>query len=721
MAIDPVIIDFAVRGMADVSKAFETVESRIAKLERQSTAGTASESRKRIAAAQSETTAREKSSAKLAASVKKDEKAAGKAVSDEAKKAAKEAERLEAYKLRMRIRSSEMAGRYAARQAAEEVRAAQRATDAWGRVGRRTGAIAGGTIGRLTSGLGGMASATMGIGSGVLVADAIKRQLSAERSAALLVNSATIGGKPAAGATTENILGQASQVSKMTGLDKTDLIASVQNYVAKSSDFEGGMANMGFFAKLAKGSGSSLEDITGAAGILRAQNKNLSAADMRQMLLDIVEQGKQGAVEINDLAHLAGGLGATRGLYAGSQTENQRKLLALSQITRTESESPEEAATSVKDLGIEALNGKHRSALAAMGVQFTKGGQIGSLEDLIEKSLIGTGGDLGKLEGLFGARGVKTFMRLAPIFNAAGGGEKGIAAVNAEMGPIMNARGSMAQMDQAFSIVMSTPAEKFATALNSLITTIEDKAEPYLRKFADVIGDPMFQVRMESIIDEAGKLAAWFADNPIKGIGAVVLAAVTKDLAGAGIGEAVKFVLMKLLGGVGASLPAGIGGGGKAIGVAGAIGIVGATAALALGGKELIDAHTAGISMANAQGIAGSNVGANVASELSSKTRMGAVTPADIARAQSAAAGLQSQLAKEKSDMPSAWNPLSIITGGDNQRGAQGQIKNTEMALDALTRAIRGAVAAVNASAASETKTNPARELPMDARNRTGS
>ena len=329
-------------------------------------------------------------------------------------------------------RAEQRATAIAEREATRRAEVSERTAE---RYRRGIGRSAAAGLGNVFGGAATLAGGALAIGGGFAIADAVRGQMSAERAAALLSNSATIGGKTPAGATTPEILARASIISKETGTDKGEIIGAVQNYVAKSSDFAGGMANAGFFAKLAKASGTRLEDITGAAGILRAQNKGLSADDMKQMLLDLVEQGKQGAVEINDLAHLAGGLGSTRGLYKGSQTENQRKLLALAQITRTESESAEEAATAVKDLGSEALKKSAGKKAPAWLKAVTKGGTIASPEELIEASLRGTGGNLGELTGIYGQRGVKAFMRLAPLYNAAGGGDKGIAAVRAEMNP----------------------------------------------------------------------------------------------------------------------------------------------------------------------------------------------------------------------------------------------------------------------------------------------
>lgn len=572
MAIDAVTIRFATSGVQEVQSAFARVSTQLRKFEEQATRESERGARSRSGVTRNEEREKERAYRKLQQDVERLERQktkdteseakrreaiarrsseqAGRYAAQQAREEIREAERVsravereEERKMRIRIRSSELAGRAAAREAQEEIRARES-------VSRRRGQV----VSRSVAGIAGTAAtiggATLGLGGGMFIADAGRRQLSAERAAALLANSATIGGVAPAGANVQNILAQASATASATGVNKEDLIGSVQNYVAKSSDFAGGMANMGFFARLSQASGSRLEDITGAAGILRAQNKNLSTSDMRQMLLDMTEQGKQGAVEISDMAHLAGGLGSTRGLYQGSATENQRKLLALSQIARTESESPEEAATAVKDMGIQAVKkatGKDAPAWLRNAVDAKTGLIKGGPEALIEAALKGTGGNLGELEKTFDARGVKPFMRLAPIFNEAGGGDRGLAAVRAEMGPIMNAKGSEADMNKQFDAVMSTPGARFALAVTKLQELLMQKLEPAFVHLAEDTLPKLMPV-FEDVIRAGDKFATWFADNPLKGIGAVIEIAVAKEIATASIGKGIEKAFSNSLG-----------------------------------------------------------------------------------------------------------------------------------------------------------------------------
>ncbi len=629
-------------GAPAVAREFDGIEARMRRFERTMARETQDSSRRRVQATRSETDERQKAYDKLSREVTSEQRRSEREEIASAKRAAREVERIEEYKMRVRIRSSEMAGRAAARSAQVEASAAARGA-------RRTGHAIGGTL----STVGGAAGAAISLGGGLLLADAARKQMGAEKAAALLVNSSTVGGVAPAGASVGNILAQAGAVSKATGVDKGELIGAVQNYVAKSSDFSGGLANMNFFAKLSTSSGTRLEDITSAAGILRAQNKGLSATDMQQMLLDLSEQGKMGAVEISDLAHLAGGLGASRGMFAGSVTGNQRKLMALAQLTMTEGTGAEEAMIGVKDLAAEALQkrkgGRERVGLEQLGVKYTKGGQVESIEQLIEATLTGSKGNLGTIEKIFGSRGSRVFQRLAPVFNDAGGGQAGLAAVRKEMGPILGARGDMGQMEAQYAQVMTTPAKRIELEFNRVVQTLAEKLEPRLESFArDTL--PKVAEHFAGIVEKGSDLVDWFASHPFEGLGAVIGAKVTADIAKAAIGDSIKRTLET---GIGQKL-------------AGGFAIASAAFTIAEVGMMAIDHLAAENVRQQRADVAGDMGSINAASELFGKVRAGTVTPADLKKAEQVRDGMGQQLSrlKEESTEQDYYDPATGLPMG---------------------------------------------------------
>lgn len=731
--VDPVIIAFATQGLTDVNRAFDTIGARVKAFEKSSTDESVRASRVRRKVVEDEvgTVTRIRAKAKtdeeqrsryldavrtrsstmagkLAESLAKEEERAG-------KQAARELERLEEQKLRVRIRSSEMAGRLAARQAAEEVRAAEQSARARGAAGRRIGGIAAGSVGRLAGGVASIAGATLGIGGGFLLANVARQEADASRTAALLVNAVTTGGAPPAGANVGAIMGAASQQSRALGMDKGEILRGALEYSrkARGGDFAGVMANMGFFAKMSQVTGADIGDIAGAAGTLQSQNKNLSAPQMQQMLLDVYAQGKAGSLSMVDVSKQLGVMASARGAFSGDVAVNQRKLLALGQLAAPEG-SPEEAGTFIKDLVMEA--GKHGKELRGMGVKFDRFGRMDSPEQMIDQVFRGTGGDITKIEKLFGARGKSLFGALLNPFTSAGGGEAGIAAVNKTMASVTGATMTTGQLESQHAQMMSTPAEKFAVALNRLKEVLAERLTPWMERFADKL--PVLVPKIEAIIDEAGKFATWFADNPIKGVGAVVLAAITKDLAAAGIGQAVKSILASLLGGGHIPVP-GVAG----FGLGGALGVAAAGAGGAMLEGAIIDSDIAGRESGQRAGALTGVQGVLGAAALNRKTLSGKVTAGDIAEAQNRLKSMSSDVESKRqaigsNDMGFAQTAaMQLVDPSGAKQHAQDvyneQVRSFKMAKDAMDAFARAVTAA---TVATTHKDNPARNLPINQR-----
>lgn len=755
MAIDPVVIKFATAGLADVGRAFDTIEARIKRFEKSAQQESERGSRSRVRDTQDEVKAKERAYTKLDADVKrmarqqerdaaraeKEKTKAAKQAADEtvrvARRAAaeekREADRLAEYKHRLMLRSAEQASRIAAQEVAEERRIRERALRERGAVGRRIGGIASSSVGRLVGGAGSLAGATLGIGGGFMIADAARQEMDAQRTAALLVNAVTTGAAPPPGANVASILGQAGALSKTLGVDKNTLLQGTLEYSrkARGGDFAGAMANMGFFAKMSQVTGTDISEIAGAAGTLQSQNQNLKAPEMQQMLLDVYAQGKAGSLSMVDVAKQLGIMSSARGAFSGDVATNQRKLLALGQLAAPEG-NPEEAGTFIKDLVMEA--GKHRKStqgkpgLEAMGVKYDRFGRMESPEQMIEAVFRGTGGDVTKITDIFGARGKALFGALLNPYTAAGGGEAGISAVRKTMASVTGATMTTSQLEAQHQQIMDTPAQKFAVAINKVREALEEKLEPRLSHFADDTL-PKLIPKFEAIIDSASEFASWFADNPIKGVGAIVLAAISKDLAMAGIGQVVKDIIAKLMmGAMPIPTPGGVGGStaGKLLPVV-AAGI--GAAALTVAAIDSDISAREGSQRATAMGTTQSVLDA---AGLARKAKAGTVTAADVARAHASVASLSAQAASKKAaigtnDMgflqtaamqlvnPSGAKEMAQATYNEQVRAYQ----QTKQALDAMTKAAHMAEVALRAhgeTAANTGPNNPARNVPINQR-----
>jgi hypothetical protein len=513
--IPPVIIQLAVAGVQDTERAFATLQTRVSQFEKAAEREGSRGARTRVKTAEQETADRARAAAKLAAQVERDEKRQTAIVEREAKarqrsadrtaqtvaretkraadvevrehaRATREIERQEERKMRVRIRSSEMAGRVAVRQEQEEERRNSR-------VSRREGAFFGrqaGAVGRAAYGaILGAGAATVGIGGYALV-DNARRQMAAERSAALLVNQVTVGGAPPEGANVGAIMGQASQVARETGMDKASIIEGTRAYAktARGGDYRGAMANMGFFAKMATTTGVDMSEIAGAAGMLQSQNPELAAdpGKMRQMLLDMYAQTKAGSLGLTEMIGQAGKMGSVRGVFAGSQTVNQAKLMALGQLVAPA--AGDESGIMIKDFALEIMKGKHQDIARSMGVKFDKLNRMESPEQMIGAVMRSTGGDIKRIDEVFGGvRGSTVLREMAPGYAAAkaAGGQAGADKYLEDLiGSVTKATMSVADLDAQFKQIQSTSGAELSVAFSNIEEQLAKDVGPALDHFA---------------------------------------------------------------------------------------------------------------------------------------------------------------------------------------------------------------------------------------------
>lgn len=583
---EPITISFSVAGVDNIRDAFRTVDQSAIALERSWSRRAQEGSRYRVGVAKGEAKEKAKATDDAVKGADKAEKAHTAAVEREAKR-----------RENIIRTSSRMAGQVAKAQADAEIREAQRAANAreraYARAGRESAkeqrdtqrarerflSSAGGYVGSAVHKLGsagfGVVKSALSVGGGFDVVDQVRGSLDAERAAVMLSNSAYQPGKTIQGwgarPDSGRILARAREVQDSTGVGKGELLEGARSYVAKSSDFLGSMENLPFFAQLAKGSGTGVKDIMGAAGILRAQNKNLTTEEMQQTMLNIVSQGKQGAMEIDDLARVAGKITKTSAAYGGSlnQTEAQRQLLGMAQIAIRTSGNPNEAATVVSNFADDTL--KHQKALKSHGVNAlnSQGGLIDPSE-ITRQVFESSGGNIGKIIGMgYGQRSMKFFEALAPIYqekaaSLRGGGMKdekeikkqSAQAVVDEIKSLTGATYSKGEMQTDADAVLQTGIERFEMAMTNLKEAVADRMLPHLEAFISKL--PAFAPAVEgaasafaSILPVIQSFVGSFADliksDPIGGalllgatkMGGAIGALATAFIVGKGIIDAI--------------------------------------------------------------------------------------------------------------------------------------------------------------------------------------
>lgn len=631
MAIDPVVVRFAVGGVAEVDRAFDSIVRRIERTEQESTRAFERGSKSRIRGAQDEETSRTKAAQKLAREeerlerlkqreaerashakemiVRRSSEAAGRFAEQQAKeeiraaeKAAREVERLEQYKLRVRIRSAELAGREAARAAEMEAASSRRVSGSFGSAAGR-GIRAG-------AGMAGMAMGALSIGGGFALADIVGKQLSAEKTAALLVNAGTTGN--VAPGTVQDALRAATAATSATGMGRDEILRGSLRYAqsARGGDFGGALANMGFFAKMAKATNADIGDIGEAAGVLQSQNAELAKdpKKMQQMLLNVLAQSHAGSMSLVDAAKQIGTMGSVRSAFSGDETTVQRSLFGIGQIARVGGDVGE-AGTFVKDLALEVAIANRKWHERTGGrtihgkmvggqdlVSTNQFGQIDSPEALVAQVFRGTKGDMGMINDLFGKRGSVLFRELQKsyITGAGPGGknvEGGVQAALANLNQVSGATMTPDQLDKQVQTMLATPGERVHAAWEKLTATTGDKLEPALLKFATFIENKTDTIAKFG--DTIEQVAEIFLEHPWASIGGIVGGRIALEIGKAGIASLFREAI---IGGIAQSQAAGGSAAAGAIkGGAGAGGkLLGGGAVAALGIASVIGQYDIG-------------------------------------------------------------------------------------------------------------------------------
>ncbi len=689
---EPVTIELRAEGVQEVKKALRSVADSFVEFDRKINRSTQASVKERVQLAKGEARAREaeaKQAAKQVGQIQLQELRGAQRVELEKVKSALKANReRERDAERSAKKQTDIADREAKKQTTIADREAKKQAQAWARQRDRiqtNSAIAAakmitrdtaarqaarerfastvgsqvvGSAGRALSTVGRVATGAVALGAGFTLADVAQRSIAAEQAAVALANSAYNPADPTTKRRDpQELLRKATGIEGATNFDRVDVLKGMQSYIALSSDasvLDAKNENALEIAKLAKATGTNVGDLFKTAGNLRVQNKTMDSSSQMNVLRAIVGQGKGGAVELDELAKVAGEITASSGQYAGDQSVNQRKLLGLSQIARRSADTAE-AATAVRKLASDvSLHGDKMEAAGVKVKDKTGRGLMGP-EDIIANLMEKTGGDTGKLHKLgIGERSMKIFDALKPVYNEAYDKAKGTdaqrrkaagAAVRAEVVTSENAQYTKAHQEKELAEVMATKGERLGKAITDVKDQLDVILTPALERLATKLSDPKVQESITKLIAGLGQLAEWLINNPLKGLGAVVVGAVAKDLAGAGIGAAVKAAIASIIrgGGGGADLvpkvvPRGSGalatGAGAALGAA--VGIYNTYETQSAEGEAMAGAKANVVPAAAELGM------------LTSKLRNSTASPDDIARGKALSAGLSSAVSEAK-------------------------------------------------------------------------
>lgn len=431
----------------------------------------------------------------------------------------------------------------ASSEAAKTERAALRSFADRERFGQAFGRQIGTSASAALSSVARVGTSLLAVGGGFTAVDAVKEKLADEKVAVQIANSAHGGGR--ARPKMSAIMDRATAVSRSTGTDRDALLQGLYKYQQKSNDFEGGMANLQGFAKLAKASGASLSDVMETAGQLRFQQPDITADAMDEKMRNILAQGRIGAIDFPEMAKLASKMTASTSGYIGDKDVIGSQLMGLGQLAmRSTGGNGDEAATSINNLFSDLS--KHRSRLkkAGLDVEDKVTGRMVNPEQLVGDIFEKTHGNLAKIQDLgVNKRAFRVFQSLGDTYNDAEAKVQGsgTSAVREEIHKFTSAHMSKEEVDSDYTAAMAVDGEALDKVFRDLKMDVGDALVPELRKMIPVL-QQLAPAIVAALVGFA-KFVAWFAANPLTGLGAVVSAKIAADLTQAGIGAVItKFI-----------------------------------------------------------------------------------------------------------------------------------------------------------------------------------
>ncbi|HEU4544353.1 MAG TPA: hypothetical protein VFR23_24695 [Jiangellaceae bacterium] len=390
-------------------------------------------------------------------------------------------------------------------------------------------------------------------------------------------------------------------------------------------------------AELALATSTNLDELNAAAGnaFIPLADKIKDPQERLKALLTtmraIAGQGAVGAVEIKDLATEMAGLAAATNKFKGDPAELIKTVGAMAQAARQRggAATAAEAITPVSRF-VTDLASKGGTAFKRQGIDVFANKEQTLLKDpeeIIVDVLKKTGGSLPKISQLFGVYAEKAVAGFSPLFsrdqaeaqlqlegpNAVKGqaridlqrrlksGEFGEAAVRAEFKRLRSAELSPEQQRERAQSRLQDSDLQFKEAMKKFNAAIGSELLPVLTKLV-----PEFAKLIPSLTTAASlfaKLVESVVKDPVGSVFKLIAAKLVLDLASAGIGNAIRGALLRLVGGAGAGGAGGVGGAvggaagaGKFLGKPTAAGVLGAAGiGLAVGGLAASAIYAGGV------------------------------------------------------------------------------------------------------------------------------
>lgn len=427
---------------------------------------------------------------------------------------------------------------------------------------RFTRTVYGGVRGRVGSAVrsvGAFGAMAAGLGGGMLAASAFNGMRSKDKAARALANQA-FGTSGAKGASRDelraSILNTSAPLALASGNSQADIIGSMRTFMSKAGDVGAAREIAPFITDLADASQTDLASAGEAAGnifmsaMAQGLDSNEALKQTKEILAVMGGQAKEGAIELKDMATQAGKLMSASGRFKGTAADLANTMGAVGQMALAGgASSPDEAMTALMrlsdDLSAKGGNATYRKYGVDVFTDKSKT-ELRDPGELIMEAVSKTKGNIPALQKMFGLRSMKAVDPFRKAFVEAGGGDKGMSAMQGMFAKFRNLKMSEGEIKESAAFAREGTGKRFERIKERL----DQKLGPAVMRVIERL-IPAFEKMIPTLEKGAGALASFiemFADNPLAGIGALIGAAVTAEIAKAALGQVVASALSGPLG-----------------------------------------------------------------------------------------------------------------------------------------------------------------------------
>lgn len=286
-----------------------------------------------------------------------------------------------------------------------------------------------------------------------------------------------------------------STATRVRGASASDVAGGVEAFVTKTGRLDLARNFQDLMAEMSVATGATATSLGDAMADLFQKFDITAVDDMSEAMATLAVQGKKGSFELKDAASQFPRLAAAaQRLGIGKGAEAVGTLGGLTQIARSSTGSPEEAATALENV-FTMLTTKG-DQLKKSGVRvFDKQGGARNIVDVLTETVANVGGtDIEKKKGelaqIFGRRGIRALSPLIQAYaEAQGDATEKTKAVNRVLTDAIEVQDAEKTMREDLAAAQETAGASLTAAWEQLKSAVSQQATPAFIELAGKLAD----------------------------------------------------------------------------------------------------------------------------------------------------------------------------------------------------------------------------------------